>query len=64
MGTIINQNEENVTSIGGDFLENLAREAARKMLAAALEAEVEEFISSHRHLKMRRDTRRLSGTVI
>ena len=51
MGTIINQNEENVTSIGGNFLENLAREAARKMLAAALEAEVEEFISSHRHLK-------------
>jgi transposase-like protein len=47
MGNIISANEEKIITGSEDLLENLVREGARKMLAAALEAEVTEFINSH-----------------
>ncbi|MEL3904587.1 MAG: transposase [Treponemataceae bacterium] len=51
MNTIIHFNEEKNSTGSQDFLENLAREGARKMLAAALEAEVAEFMEKHKGLK-------------
>ena len=44
MKTIISKNEENNTVEAVDWLENIVRESARKMIAAALEDEVEQFI--------------------
>lgn len=51
MENILNCNEEKSTTPNVDFIEKLVRESARKMLAAALEAETEEFIKKYRDLK-------------
>lgn len=51
METILSWNDEKITSGNGGFLENLVRNATRKMLAEALECEVEEFIRRHRQKK-------------
>lgn len=49
MENILQWNWEKSTTNNVDFFENLVREAARKMLATALENEVREFIQKHRH---------------
>ena len=47
MENILQWNWEKSTTSNVDFFENLVRESARKMLAAALESEVQEFIQKH-----------------
>ena len=49
MENILQWNWEKSTTGNADFLENLVRESARKMLAAALESEVDQFIQKHHH---------------
>lgn len=49
MENILQWNWEKSTTGNADFLENLVRESARKMLAAALESEVDQFIQKHQH---------------
>ena len=49
MENILQWNLEKSTTSNADFLENLVRESARKMLAAALESEVDDFIQKHQH---------------
>lgn len=51
MKTIISKNEEKNTVEVVDWLENIVRESARKMIAAALEDEVEQFIQQHLNRK-------------
>ena len=51
MKTIISKNEEKNTVEAVDWLENIVRESARKMIAAALEDEVEQFIQQHLNRK-------------
>ena len=51
MKTIISKNEEKNTVEAVDWLENIVRESARKMIAAALEDEVEEFIQQYLNRK-------------
>lgn len=48
MDTILNYDEEKSSILTGDCIEAIVRRAARKMLAVALEAEVSEFIQSHK----------------
>lgn len=49
MENILQWNLEKSTTASADFFENLVQESARKMLAAALESEVDQFIQKHRH---------------
>lgn len=49
MENILQWNWEKSTTNSADFFENLVRESARKMLAAALESEVDQFIQKHQH---------------
>lgn len=49
MENILQWNWEKSTTNSADFFENLVRESARKMLAAALESEVDQFIQKHKH---------------
>lgn len=49
MENILQWNLEKSTTTSADFFENLVRESARKMLAAVLESEVEDFIQKHQH---------------
>lgn len=49
MENILQWNWEKSTTGNADFLENLVRESARKMLAVALESEVDDFIQKHQH---------------
>ena len=51
MKTIISKNEEKTTVETVDWLENIVRESARKMIAAALEDEVDQFIQQHLNRK-------------
>ena len=51
MKTIISKNEEKTTVETVDWLENIVRESARKMIAAALEDEVNQFIQQHLNRK-------------
>ena len=51
METIISKNEEKNTVEAVDWLENIVRESARKMIAAVLEDEVEQFIQQHLNRK-------------
>ena len=51
MKTIISKNEENNTVEAVDWLENIVRESTRKMIAAALEDEVDQFIQQHLNRK-------------
>ena len=51
MKTIISKNEEKNTVEAVDWLENIVRESAGKMIAAALEDEVEQFIRQHLNRK-------------
>lgn len=51
MGTILNYDEEKSSILTGDCIEAIVRRAARKMLAVALEAEVNEFIQSHKGIR-------------
>ena len=49
MENILQWNWEKSTTNSADFFENLVRESARKMLAAALESEVDQFIQKYKH---------------
>ena len=49
MENILQWNLEKSTTTSADFFENLVRESARKMLAAVLESEVDQFIQKHQH---------------
>ncbi len=51
MDTILNYDEEKSSILTGDCIEAIVRRAARKMLAVALEAEVNEFIQSHKGIR-------------
>ena len=51
MDTILNYDEEKSSILTGDCIEAIVRRTARKMLAVALEAEVNEFIQSHKGIR-------------
>ncbi len=51
MSTTVTNNEKDVNREDFDPIESLAREGARRIIAEALQAEVEEFINAHKCLR-------------
>ena len=49
MLTVVHEDEQpdNTSSAGGSLLDEIVRDGARRMLAAALQAEVAAYITAH-----------------